>query len=181
MQKKRRALPSMWGCSSLLSQHHNTDLWAFLKLMVVMIKVIQIPYLDKWSMLLSGQVSHRSNLSNLFWSLENPLLVQTLSYRGEITYDLLRLAFSTNWFQYRVLGIICCIHMKLNSYHHSKFIYQWVISYQRLKCWVAQLISICHWSKQNIGRLNQVKNEGRKAWHIIFRTYISTQFKGAVW
>ena len=61
--------------------------------MVVMIKVIQIPCLDKWSMLLSGQVSHRSNLSNLFWSLENPLLVQTLSYRGEITYDLLPTGF----------------------------------------------------------------------------------------
>ena len=32
-------------------------------------KMMQIPYLDIWSMLLSRQVPHRSNSSFLFWNL----------------------------------------------------------------------------------------------------------------
>ena len=47
-----------------------------------------MPYVDIWSMLLSGQVLHRSNSSNLFWNLEDPVLVQTASYRKKITYHL---------------------------------------------------------------------------------------------
>ena len=31
-------------------------------------KMMQIPYLDIWSMLLSGQVPHRSNSRQLFWN-----------------------------------------------------------------------------------------------------------------
>ena len=45
-------------------------------------------------MLLSGQVPHTSNLSHLFWDLEDPALVQTLSYRRKITYHPLLLGFS---------------------------------------------------------------------------------------
>ena len=37
------------------------------------------PYLDIWPMLLSGQVSHRSNSSHLYWNLEDSALVLTLS------------------------------------------------------------------------------------------------------
>ena len=50
---------------------------------------MQIPYLEIWSMLLSGEVFHRSNARHLFWNLEDPVLVQTLSYRRKITYRLL--------------------------------------------------------------------------------------------
>ena len=45
-------------------------------------------------MLLSGQMTHRSNLSQLFWNLEDPVVVQTLSYfRKKITYDLILIGF----------------------------------------------------------------------------------------
>ena len=56
-------------------------------------KKIQIPYLDIWSMLLSGQVPHRSNSSHMFWNLEDLVLVQTVSYRRKITYHLLLIGF----------------------------------------------------------------------------------------
>ena len=41
-----------------------------LKLMIMIkhMKMTQIPYLDIWSMLLSGQVPHRINSSQLFWN-----------------------------------------------------------------------------------------------------------------
>ena len=68
---------------------------AFLKLMIMIKhkKIMQIPYLDKWSMLLSGQVTHRSNSSHLFWNLKDHVLVQKLSYRRRITCDLLLIGF----------------------------------------------------------------------------------------
>ena len=47
--------------------------------MIEHIQMIQIPCLDIWSMLLSGQVPHRSDSSHLFWKLKDPALVQTLS------------------------------------------------------------------------------------------------------
>ena len=56
-------------------------------------KKIQIPYLDIWPMLLSGQVPHRSNSIHLFWNLKDPVLVQLVSYRRKITYHLLLIDF----------------------------------------------------------------------------------------
>ena len=56
---------------------------SFLKLMIMIeyIKMMQIPYLSIWSMLLSGKVPHASDSSHLSW-LKDPVLVQTLSYIG---------------------------------------------------------------------------------------------------
>ena len=67
-----------------------------LKLMIMIehIKLMQIPYLDIWPMHLSGQcLIHRRNASHLFWNLEDPVLVQTLSYKRKITYCLLLIGF----------------------------------------------------------------------------------------
>ena len=72
---------SMWGCSSLESCCHNIG--AFLKLMIMIedikIKWCKYPILTYESMLLSRQVSHRSNSNHLVWNLEDSVLVQTLS------------------------------------------------------------------------------------------------------
>ena len=54
-----------------------------------------MPYLDLWSMLLSGQVSYTSNSSHLFWNLKGLVLVQTVSYRKKITYH--RLCIGLHW------------------------------------------------------------------------------------
>ena len=53
-----------------MSQCHNTDVWIFLKpmLMIQRMKMMQMPYLDKRSMLLSGQVPYRTYSSQLFWN-----------------------------------------------------------------------------------------------------------------
>ena len=55
---------------SPMSQCHNTDVWIFLKpmLMIQRMKMMQMPYLDKRSMLLSGQVPYRTYSSQLFWN-----------------------------------------------------------------------------------------------------------------
>ena len=55
-------------------------------------KMMQIPYLNIESMLLSRQVSHRSNSNHLIWNLEDSVLVQTLSL-GETN-----LPHITDWF-----------------------------------------------------------------------------------
>ena len=54
------------------------------------IKLMEILYLDIWSMLLSEKISYRSNSSHLLWNLEEPVIVQTLSsyYGRKITYHL---------------------------------------------------------------------------------------------
>ena len=54
---------------------------------------MQMPYLDLWSMLLSGQVSYTSNSSHLFWNLKDLVLVQSVSYRKKITYHRLCIGF----------------------------------------------------------------------------------------
>ena len=56
---------------SPMSGYCNTDVWTFLKLMVIIehMKMMQIPYLHIWSMLLSAQVPHRTNLCQLFWNV----------------------------------------------------------------------------------------------------------------
>ena len=55
---------------SPMSHYHNRDVWTFLKLMLMIehMKMMQMPYLDIRSMLLSGQVLHRTNSSQLFWN-----------------------------------------------------------------------------------------------------------------
>ena len=55
--------------------------------------MMQILYLDISSILPSGQEPRTSNLSNLFWNLEDSVLVETLSYRSKITYH----PFITDW------------------------------------------------------------------------------------
>ena len=74
--------------SSLVSQYHNTAEIIFLKLMIMIehIKMMQIPYIRIWSMLLSGYVLHRSNSSHLFCNPKDPVLVQTFPYRRIMTY-----------------------------------------------------------------------------------------------
>ena len=79
MEEKKRG-----GGSSLVREpvsQYSCSVRIFLKLMIKIehIKMIQMPYLDIWSMLLSGQVPHRSNSSRLFWNLKELVLVQTLS------------------------------------------------------------------------------------------------------
>ena len=53
-----------------MSQWHNTDVWTFLKpmLMIERMKMMQMPYLDIRSMLLSEQVPYRTYSSQLFWN-----------------------------------------------------------------------------------------------------------------
>ena len=55
---------------SPMSQCHNTDVWTFLKpmLMIERMKMMQMPYLDIRSTLLSGQVPYRTYSSQLFWN-----------------------------------------------------------------------------------------------------------------
>ena len=70
MGENGAALLLIRGCSSPMSPSHNTDVLTFLKLMKIIeyMKMIQMPYLDMWSMLLSGKVTHRGNSSKLFWN-----------------------------------------------------------------------------------------------------------------
>ena len=64
IRKKRGLLPS----EPVLQ--YNCSVKTFLKLMIMIehIKMIQIHCLDIWSMLLSRQVPHRTNLNQLFWN-----------------------------------------------------------------------------------------------------------------
>ena len=83
--------------------------------------------LDIWSILLPGQVPHRSNSSHLFWNLEDTALVQTLSYRRKITYHLLLIDFfhkliSMQDVRHNVL------HLHVAQPLPSLYMHQWVIS-----------------------------------------------------
>ena len=63
-------------------------------IMIEHIKMMQLPYLEIWSLRLSGNASyHTSNSCHLFWNLEDPVLVQTLSYRRKITHHPLLIGF----------------------------------------------------------------------------------------
>ena len=71
MREKRVCFTSHMGVLlSPMSLHHTTKVWTFLKLMIMIVhmKMMQTPYLDIWSILISGQVPHRSNSSQLFWN-----------------------------------------------------------------------------------------------------------------
>ena len=111
--RRSRALPPYWGCSSLVYRYQNTDVWTFLKLMVMIqhVKMVQILCHDICSKLLSGQVLHTRNSSHFFWNLKDPVLVRTLPYRRKQLTTHYWLAFFLNWFQYMMLDIICCIYV----------------------------------------------------------------------
>ena len=115
MWEKRRSFTPNAGVplpSEPVSQYRCTDFWTFLKLMIMIeqMKMMQMSYLVIWQVLLFGQVSHRSNSRHFFQNLENPVLVQTLSYKRKITYHLLLFAFFHKLqFQSRMLDIVCCI------------------------------------------------------------------------
>ena len=53
---------------------------SFLKLMIMIthIKMMQIPYLDIWSMLLSTSASYKL-FKSLLWDVQKQFIVQTLS------------------------------------------------------------------------------------------------------
>ena len=119
MWEKRRIFtplppPPMQGCSSLVSQYHNTGVLTFLKLMIMTehIKLMQIPYLDMCSVLLSGQLPNTRNSSHLHWNLKDPVLLETLSYRIKITYHLLMIGFYHKLILMQDIGHnICYIYM----------------------------------------------------------------------
>ena len=52
---------------------------SFLKLIITHIKMMQIPYLDIWSMLLSTSASSYKLLKSLLWDVQRHVIVQTLS------------------------------------------------------------------------------------------------------
>ena len=54
---------------------------SFLKLMIMIthIKMMQIPYLDIWSMLLSTSASSYKLLKSLLWDVQRHVIVRTLS------------------------------------------------------------------------------------------------------
>ena len=81
------SLPFMRECPSLVSCYHNIAVRTFLKLMIMIehTEMMQIPCLDLWSILLSVQVSQRSNSSHLFCNLKDTVLLRTLFYRRKIT------------------------------------------------------------------------------------------------
>ena len=71
------------GGSSLVREpvsQYDCSVRTFLKLMIKIehTKLILIPCLDIWSMLLSGQVPRRTNSDHLFWNLKYLVLVQVL-------------------------------------------------------------------------------------------------------
>ena len=79
------------------------------------------------------KVPHRSNWSHLFWNLEDPVLIQTLSYSpigGKWLTTLFWLAFSINWMIsmqegcWEYLAFTC----SSNSCHHSTCTDDWVTS-----------------------------------------------------
>ena len=146
MWEKRGALTAMQGCSFLVRQCHNTELWTFLKLITMMehIKMMQIPYPDIWPMLFSGEVPHRSHWSQLSWNLENPVLVQKLSYRREITYHRLLIAFFHKLISMEDVYITCSLTAAI-----------------ALSSCTSYRLSLL----PNIAWLTQVKNEGRETWH----------------
>ena len=153
-------------------------------IMIEHIRMVQIPYLDIWSMLLSGQVIHRliEAIKVIFLeSWEDPLL-NTVLLRGNQLTSYYWWVFSIKWFQCKILCIICCIYILLNSWRHSKFMHQWwVISPTNDKNNAELNRQFPFDTKKNIARLTHVKNEGREAWHTIFVTCISKWSKGTVW
>ena len=162
-------LLSMWGCSSLESCCHNIG--AFLKLMIMIedikIKWCKYPILTYESMLLSRQVSHRSNLNHLFWNFEDSVLVETLSLRekslkwidfnADVGHNMLYLHVAQQlltyyWLVFSINKLISMQDVGHNMLHLHvaqqlppitlSSMDQWLISYQWQRCWAEPTISI---------------------------------------
>ena len=67
----------------------------------------------------------------------------------------------TDWMS----GVTCCISFTCSSTAAIMFMYKWVIPYKWQRCWTEQAAFIWLWSKRNIAKLTQLKNEGTEAWH----------------
>ena len=146
------------------------------------IKIMQMQYLDIWSMLLSGQVLHRliEALQVTCFAISRRPCAKHCPIGWKQLTSCYWLIFSINWFQWK---IIIMLHLNvaqqfLSLNGHAPVSY---LSYQRQWFWAEQTIFIENFSKQNIWRLTQVKNVGREAWHTTFATYISKWSKGTVW
>ena len=138
----------------------------------------QIPYLIKdQCFFLDKQVLHRMIEAiqvTCFGISRRPCLCWTLSCRRKITYQLLLIGLFHKLISMQNVGHnMLHLHaaQQLSSFKQSKFIHQWVISPPNDND--AELkISIWHFSKQNIVRLTQVKNEGREVWRsMVFGGY----------
>ena len=141
------------------------------------VKMMAIPYLCILSMFLSGQVPHRSNWIHLFWNIKDPVLVQTLSYRKKITYNVLLIGFFHKLISMQDVGHNM-LHLHIAQqlpllYIHQLLPITMMLSWTDRQCpFGIDLIDL---------RLTQVKNKGRKACHTMFTTYTSKRFKGTVW
>ena len=69
----------------IMTSHYSCSVRTFIKLMIIMerIKMIQIPCLDICSILVSGQLPHRSNSSHLFGNLKDLELAQDCPRGGK--------------------------------------------------------------------------------------------------
>ena len=105
-----------------------------------------------------------------------------LSYRRKITYQLLLIGLFHKLISVQDVGHNM-LHLHVAEQLLSLKVHALVsyLPYQWQWCWAEQTISIWHFSKQNISRLTQVKNETREARYTIFTKYISKWSKGAVW
>ena len=147
--------------------------------MIELIKMKQIPYLIKdQCFFLDKQVLHRMIEAiqvTCFGISRRPCLCWTLSCRRKITYQLLLIGLFHKLISLQDVGhnmLHLHVAQQLQSFKQSTFMHQWVISPTNDND--AELtISIWHFSKQNVARLTQVKNQGREAWHTSFATYIS--------
>ena len=91
---------------------------------------------------------HMSNSQcRLFWNLKDPVLVQTLSYRRKITYDLSLIGFFHRLIPMQDVGHNM-LHLHVAQQLPWLYMHQWVISPTNWQwCWAEQTISIWHWSK----------------------------------
>ena len=132
--------------------------------------MIQIPYLDILSVLLSGQEPRTSNLSHLFSNLEDPVLVQTLSYKRKITYHPLIIGFfNAGYWAYVAFTCQCS---PTNTFYLSNAPVNYLLPMTKMLSWTSSFhLALIY--EQNISRLAPwVEKEGREAWHTIFITYI---------
>ena len=69
----------------IMTSQYSCSVRTFIKLTIIMerIKMIQIPCLDICSILVSGQLPHRSNSSHLFWNLKDLELAQDCRRGGK--------------------------------------------------------------------------------------------------
>ena len=127
----------------------------------------------------SSKSTSRSISSHLFWNLEDSAIVHTVSYKTKISYHLLLISF------FHKLNLMQDVGHNMLHFHvvqqlpslHAPVSY---LSYEWQWYWAEQTISIWYWSKWNIVKLTQVKNERGEACHTILTTYISKWFKGTV-